>query len=61
MRIRPYRTLENVINGAVMTFVDVTARKRADVALQTSEERFSAIVKQATVGVAETDLEGALS
>jgi two-component system CheB/CheR fusion protein len=42
----------------VITFVDVTARKRADVALQISEERFSAIVKQATVGVAETDLEG---
>jgi two-component system, chemotaxis family, CheB/CheR fusion protein len=58
MRIRPYRTIENVINGVVITFVDVTARKRADVALQISEERFSAIVKQATVGVAETDLEG---
>jgi two-component system, chemotaxis family, CheB/CheR fusion protein len=58
MRIRPYRTLENVINGVVITFVDVTARKRVDVALQTSEERFAAIVNQATVGVAETDLEG---
>jgi two-component system, chemotaxis family, CheB/CheR fusion protein len=58
MRIRPYRTLENVINGVVMTFVDITARKRADVALQVSEARFSAIVKQATVGVAETDLSG---
>ena len=42
----------------MITFVDVTARKRADVALQISEERFSAIVKQATVGVTETDLEG---
>jgi two-component system, chemotaxis family, CheB/CheR fusion protein len=58
MRIRPYRTLENAINGVVITFVDVTARKRVDAALQTSEERFSAIVNQATVGVAETDLEG---
>jgi two-component system, chemotaxis family, CheB/CheR fusion protein len=58
MRIRPYRTIENVINGVVMTFVDISARKKADVALQVSEERFSAIVKQATVGVAETDLSG---
>jgi two-component system, chemotaxis family, CheB/CheR fusion protein len=58
MRLRPYRTIENVINGAVVTFVDVTARKRVDLALQASEERFSAIVNQATVGVAETDLEG---
>jgi two-component system CheB/CheR fusion protein len=27
MRILPYRTLENVIEGAVMTFVDLTAQK----------------------------------
>ncbi|MDR6305326.1 two-component system CheB/CheR fusion protein [Nitrobacter vulgaris] len=58
MRIRPYRTVENVINGVVITFVDVSARKKVDLALQASEERFSAIVNQATVGVAETDLEG---
>jgi two-component system, chemotaxis family, CheB/CheR fusion protein len=58
MRIRPYRTIDNVINGVVITFVDVTARKQVDVALRASEERFSAIVEQATVGVAETDLEG---
>jgi two-component system CheB/CheR fusion protein len=24
MRIRPYRTLENVIEGAVVTFIDIT-------------------------------------
>src|SRR6185437_12357881 len=50
MRIRPYRTVENVINGVVITFVDVSARKKIDLALQASEERFSAIVNQATVG-----------
>jgi two-component system CheB/CheR fusion protein len=58
MRIRPYRTIANVIDGIVITFVDITARKKADIALRASEERFSAIVKQATVGVAETDLDG---
>ena len=26
MRIQPYRTAENVIEGAVLTFVDVTTR-----------------------------------
>ena len=26
MRVQPYRTLENVIEGAVLTFVDVSAR-----------------------------------
>jgi two-component system CheB/CheR fusion protein len=31
MRIRPYRTLENVIEGAVITFVDITEIERARV------------------------------
>jgi two-component system, chemotaxis family, CheB/CheR fusion protein len=30
MRIRPYRTLDNVIGGVVITFVDVSARRRSD-------------------------------
>lgn len=29
LRIRPYRTVENVIEGAVITFVDITERKQA--------------------------------
>lgn len=28
MRIRPYRTLENVIEGAVITFIDITDLRR---------------------------------
>jgi len=34
MRILPYRTLENVIEGAVITFVDISAAKKAQIALQ---------------------------
>jgi two-component system CheB/CheR fusion protein len=34
MRIRPYRTLENVVDGAVLTFVDITARKKAELAAE---------------------------
>lgn len=30
MRILPYRTTENVIDGAVVTFIDITERKRAE-------------------------------
>jgi two-component system, chemotaxis family, CheB/CheR fusion protein len=30
MRIRPYRTIENVIDGVVMTFVDISERRKAD-------------------------------
>ena len=29
LRIRPYRTLENVIEGAVVSFVDITEQKQA--------------------------------
>ena len=30
MSIKPYRTLENVIDGAVITFVDISEQKRGD-------------------------------
>ena len=30
MRIRPYRTVDNVIDGVVMTFVDISERRKAD-------------------------------
>lgn len=58
MRIRPYRSIERVIEGVVITFVDVTERKKAERAKYFSELRFTAIVNQAAVGVTETDLAG---
>jgi two-component system, chemotaxis family, CheB/CheR fusion protein len=56
MRIRPYRTTDNVTDGVVITFVDISERKEAEAAILASEHRYGAIVKQATVGVAELDL-----
>ena len=58
MRIRPYRSIERVIDGVVITFVDITERKDAERARNVSERRFTAIVDQTAVGVAETDLAG---
>jgi two-component system, chemotaxis family, CheB/CheR fusion protein len=60
MRIRPYRTVEDMIDGVVATFVHISDRKRADDVILTSEQRFSAIVTEATVGVAEFDVDGRL-
>jgi PAS domain S-box-containing protein len=38
MRIMPYRTLDNVIEGAVISFVDISRTKKAQEALRESEE-----------------------
>lgn len=38
-RIRPYRTVDDRIDGAVLTFVDVTALRRAEENLRAGEER----------------------
>ncbi|MFW6297188.1 MAG: CheR family methyltransferase, partial [Desulfosalsimonas sp.] len=41
MRILPYRTLNNVIEGAVITFVDISSAKRARQALQEAHVRIT--------------------
>src|SRR5262249_6194512 len=58
MRIRPYRTMDNVIEGAVITLVDISERKRMETSLRDSQARFHAFVSQAYAGLAETDLTG---
>ncbi len=40
MRIRPYRTMDNVIEGAVLTFVDVTATRTLQEDLRESEQKY---------------------
>ena len=44
MRIRPYRTLDNVIEGAVITFVDITDRKEMESALRAARLRAENVV-----------------
>ncbi|WP_225769290.1 CheR family methyltransferase [Inquilinus sp. Marseille-Q2685] len=50
MRILPYRTVDNVINGVVITFIDITERKRGEEALA----RLAAIIdnsQEAIIGM----------
>ena len=45
MRIRPYRAIDNVIDGVVCTFTDITAREAADAILRESERQFHALAE----------------
>ena len=58
VRALPYRTLDDRIAGVVLTFVDITERKRSQEALRHSQERITAIVSEATTGVVQASLEG---
>ena len=58
VRLAPYRTFDDKIDGVVLSFQDITDLKRASDALTASEERFAAIVNQATAGMVQTDLTG---
>jgi len=60
LRIRPYRTLENVIEGAVITFTEITEIKKAQAALRESEElrRLAVVARDALDAITVQDLEG---
>ncbi len=60
MRIHPYRTLDNVIEGAVLTFVDLTEIVQAREALRRSEDllRLAVVVRDAHDAITVQDLEG---
>ena len=60
LRIRPYRTLENVIEGAVITFTEVTAIKKAQAALRESMtlHRMAMAVRDAHDAIVVKDLDG---
>jgi two-component system CheB/CheR fusion protein len=62
VRLLPYRSLEDRIDGIVMTFVDVTdlrdaieARRRSEALLQTSEARLRASLRDAPLVVLTLD------
>ena len=50
-RVTPYRTTDNRIDGVVVTFVDITARKTAEDALRASEEQFRRAIEDAPIPV----------
>ncbi|MFZ3046314.1 MAG: CheR family methyltransferase, partial [Desulfatirhabdiaceae bacterium] len=57
MRIQPYRTINNVIEGAVLTFVDITQTKKAQNALNLTEERIRVALQAFPITVFNQDSE----
>jgi two-component system CheB/CheR fusion protein len=60
LAVRPYRTLDNVIEGAVISFVDITARKLAQ-EKQLESERFRHAAQIETVGIAFFQIDGVIT
>lgn len=66
LRIRPYRTLENVIEGAVLTFTDITELKAAQAQAQAqaavreemARDRLAAVVLDSHDAIMVQDMEG---
>jgi two-component system CheB/CheR fusion protein len=61
LRIIPYRTIENVIDGAVLTFTNITEMKRLERSFTDSETRLHALFAHMPVMVAALDNQGRLA
>ena len=59
LRLRPYKTLDNKIDGAVLVLVDIEEQKRIQADLQSGEERYRLLVEGALgVGIMLLDESG---
>ncbi len=56
MHILPYRTMDNVIEGAVLTFTDITAAKKSLEALRVNEERLRIALNAASISIFNQDM-----
>ena len=52
VRIMPYRTLDDHIDGLVMTFTDITISKQTEDAMRESDEKYRSLFEKGPIGVA---------
>jgi PAS domain S-box-containing protein len=60
MRLRPYPTVENRIDGIVVTFVDISERRRAEEALRDGEARLRAVIDGVADAIVTIDETGVI-
>jgi two-component system CheB/CheR fusion protein len=53
-RIMPYRTLENRIDGVVVTFVDITAGKVQEAELRQARDELASLLASKTIELSQT-------
>ncbi len=58
LRLSPYRTMENRIEGVVLMLVDITSLKEAEDSLRRSAERLTVFQGESPLGIREVDVEG---
>jgi two-component system, chemotaxis family, CheB/CheR fusion protein len=61
MRILPYRTADDHIDGVVLTFMNITERKRATEMVRLSEERLRRAIEIETVGITFLNFDGGIN
>jgi two-component system, chemotaxis family, CheB/CheR fusion protein len=60
-RALPYRTMDSRIEGVVITFVDINARRLAEAARQAEEERVRDLLLIMRAGVYQTNMDGTIA
>ena len=58
LRLRPYRTIDNVIDGVVLTFLDITTREAGDAALRETQDYLRLLIDSVADAVYCIDTEG---
>ncbi|MEP6869029.1 MAG: PAS domain-containing protein, partial [Novosphingobium sp.] len=58
LRLRPYRTIHNVIDGVVLTFLDITTREAGDAALRETQDYLRLLIDSVADAVYCVDTEG---
>ncbi len=59
-RLLPYRTLDDHIDGVVLTFIDISERKQSEEALRESEEQFRRAIEDAPIPIVMHTEDGAV-